>query len=142
MKSIPAFSRRGVGFTLLEMAVVLVLLGLGVPSLLRVVRNQNDRMAAMAAREAVAGLLHRARQEALARGGAAVVLRVGPAEATLVARGDTLARAGVEETFGVHLSLARNRDESILEYGPLGLGRISSQTLTFRRGRAETKLVV
>ena len=142
MNRTPSLCRLRSGFTLLEMVVVLALLGLGIPPLLHVARRQNDRMAALAAREAVAGLVHRARQEALALGGSEVVLRVEPPEAALVARGDTLARARIQEIFGVELGLSRSRLESVLKYGPLGLGQVSSQTLTFRRGTTEILLVV
>ena len=139
------FTRRGFthrGFTLLELVVVLTLLGLSMAGLLPAAKRQLDRMAVLGAREEVAGLLHRARGEALARGEAEVILTSVPPKAELIAEKDTLARTKLEETYGVTLGLSRDRSESRLRFGPLGLGIIASQTLRFRRGEAEVLLVI
>ena len=130
------------GFTLLELVVVLALLGVAIAELLPAARSQLDRMAVLAAREEVAGLLHRTRGEAMARGEAELVLTSVPPEAELVVRGDTLARARLEAAYGVTLMLSRGRPEARLTFGPLGLGRVTSQTLRFRRGDAEARLVI
>ena len=139
------FNRRGSnrrGFTLLELVVVLTLLGISMAELLPAARRQLDRLAVLGAREEVAGLLHRARGEALARGEVEVVLTAVPPRAELIAEKDTLARAMLEESSGVTLGLSRDRSEARLRFGPLGLGRIASQTLRFRRGEAEVLLVI
>jgi type II secretory pathway pseudopilin PulG len=130
------------GFTLLELAVVLLLVGMGVAELLPAARRQLDRMAVLAAREEIAGLLHQAREEALARGGAELVLRASPPSAALLVEGDTLDGTMLGEDYGVTLSLSRGRGEARLVFGPLGLGRVSSQTLRFQRGGEEVLLVV
>jgi len=122
--------------------VVLTLFGLSMAELLPAARRQLDRMAVLGAREEVAGLLHRARGEALARGEAEVVLTSVPPRAELIAGEDTLARTKLEESYGVTLSLSRDRSEARLRFGPLGLGRVASQTLRFRRGDAEVLLVI
>jgi prepilin-type N-terminal cleavage/methylation domain-containing protein len=134
----PAFR----GFTLLELVVVLVLLGLSMAELLPAARRQLDRMAVLGAREEVAGLLHRARGEALARGGAELVLTSEPPRAELIALEDTLARTKLEDSYGVTLGLSRDRPEARLKFGPLGLGLVASQTVRFRRGDAEALLVM
>ena len=130
------------GFTLLELVVVLFLLGLSLAELLPAAKRQLDRMAVLGAREEVAGLLHRARGEALARGTAEVVLTSVPPGAELIAGGDTVTRAEFGDSYGVSLGLSSSRPEARLRFGPLGLGLVASQTLRFRRGDAEALLVI
>ncbi len=62
------------GFTLLELITVITLLGLLLGRTIPAGRRLQDRMAVIGAREAVVGLFHRARSEAVARGGATLVL--------------------------------------------------------------------
>lgn len=126
----------------MELALVLLLVGMGVAELVPAARRQLDRMAVLAAREEIAGLLHQAREEALARGASELVLRVSPSSADLLADGDTLDGTILAEDYGVTLYLSRGRGEARLVFGPLGLGRVSSQTLRFRRGEEEALLVV
>lgn len=130
------------GFTLMELAVVLALLGLAISHLLSAARYQADQMAVLGAREDLAGILHRARTEAISRGGAEVVLTSSPPSAELLAGEDTLARAPIGESYGVALGLSRDRAEARLRFGPLGLGLVASQTLGITRGDAEAFLVV
>ena len=99
-------------------------------------------MAVLGAREEVVGLLHRARQAAIARGGAELLLRADPPHADLLAGSDTVGVARLGDRYGVALTLSGGRPEALLAFGPLGLGRVASQTLSFRRGEAETRLVV
>ena len=141
MATIPR-DRHPTAFTLLEMAVALTLFGLGIVVLLGAARGQLDRMAVLGGREAVAGLFHRARQTAIARGGAGVILTADPPTASLVVEGDTLATTNLEDAFGVALELSGGRSRARLLFGPLGLGQVASQTLRFRRGGAEARLVV
>mgnify|MGYP001827997442 CR=1 FL=1 len=126
----------------MELALVLVLMGLAFSHLLSTARYQVDRMAVWGAREDLAGLLHRARMEAISSGGAEVVLTASPPHAKLISRGDTLASAPIGENYGVALGLSRGREEARLRFGPLGLCLIASQTLGITRGEAETILVV
>jgi len=130
------------GFTLLELVVVLTLLGLSMAGLLPAAKRQLDRLAVLGAREEVAGLLHRTRGEAVARGEAELVLTSVPPRVELIAKTDTLARTKLGESYGVSLGLSRDRSEARLRFGPLGLGLVASQTLRFRRGDAEALLVI
>ena len=130
------------GFTMVEMISVLALLGLGLATLLPAARRQLDRMSVLAVREEVVGLLHRARQEAISRGGSALVLNTQPPSAGLLVSSDTLLLVPLGEDGSVTLLLSRNRVEARLHFGPLGLGRVSSQTLRFRKGEEEASLVV
>jgi hypothetical protein len=126
----------------MELAVVLVLLGLAFGHLLSAARYQLDRMAVLGAREDLVGLFHRARMEAIARGEAEVILRSSTSLGVLLTGEDTLARAPVGRRYGIELRLSRGRDEARLRFGPLGLGLVASQTLHLSRGESEASLVV
>ena len=131
------------GFTLLELVAALALLGIGLANLIPVARQQVDRMAVVGARDEVEGLLHLARREAVARGSSDLVLSVEPPRAVLLSGTDTLAEARLGRAARpVRLSLSRGRSEVRLSFGPLGLGRVSSQTIRFERGDALATLVV
>jgi type II secretory pathway pseudopilin PulG len=133
---------RPVGYTILELLTALVLMGLSLSVLLPAARRQVDRMAVLGAREEVAGLFHRARSEAVARGGARVFLVAEPARAELLAGDEVLVLAHLKDEYGVTLTLSSGRPEAELTFDALGLGRVASQTLRFSRGRAEVRLVV
>ena len=122
--------------------MVLALLGLAISSLFSAAKRQTDRMAVWAAREELAGLLHRARMEAISRGGTEVVLTSSPPRGELLAGQDTLARTPIGKEYGVALGLSRDRAEARLRFGPLGLGLVASQTVGITRGEAEAFLVV
>lgn len=99
-------------------------------------------MAVVAAREATVGLFHRARLEAVARGGATLTLDAEPALLTLSHGGTVLAVEDLAGEHGVTLGLTRGRETVTLVFDALGLGRVASQTLRFRRGEALRILVV
>lgn len=130
------------GFTLMELAVAMALLGLAISHLFSAARHQSHRMAVVGAREDLAGILHRARTEAISRGGAEVVLTSSPPGVELLSGGDTLSRISLGESYGVALRLSRDRAETRLRFGPLGLGLVASQTIGISRGEAEVFLVV
>jgi len=130
------------GFTLLELATVLLLLGLFLTGLLPAARRQLDRTAVLGAREEVAGLFHRARFEAVCQGGATILLETDPATATLLAGGEIMTRVALDDRYRVSLSLSRGGLEAELRFDPLGLGRVASQTLRFERGDARAGLVI
>jgi len=130
------------GFTLLELSTALFLMGLCLAFLLPAARRQRDRTAVLGAREEVAGMFHQARFEAVTRGGATVALKTAPAAAVLSAGGEVVAQVAIWEEYRVSLSLSRGGSETELSFDPLGLGRVSSQTLRFVRGDAEAGLVV
>jgi len=101
-----------------------------------------DRMAVVGARESVVGVFHRARMEAVSRGGARVVLRASTPGVELWSGGALRSVQELGADFAVELTLSRYRGEVEVIFDPLGLGRIASQTLVFSRGRAEARLVV
>jgi prepilin-type N-terminal cleavage/methylation domain-containing protein len=142
MSKLICYSGKDQGLTLMELVVVLALMSFGLARAVPAARHQLDRMAVVAAREATAGLFHQAREEAVARGKAEVVLTAVPAKAELMAGTDPPIRSNLEEGFGVSLALSGNRQEVRMIFGPLGLGRVTSQTLRFRRGQAEAQLVI
>lgn len=137
---LPPASLRG--FTLLELITVITLLGILLGEAFPATRTLQDRMAVVGAREAVVGLFHRARMEAVARGGSMVVLTTGPAVTTLLAGGETVIRESIGADYGVELRLSGGRSSVTLAFDALGLGRVASQTLRITRGDAVTEVVV
>jgi hypothetical protein len=121
---------------------VLTLLGLVLGQAFPAAMGLRDRMAVAGARAGVIGVFHRARLEAVARGGAQVVLFTDPARVELRSGGTLLGALDLEAEYGVELILTRNRDRVELSFDALGLGRVSSQTLILSRGAAEARLVV
>lgn len=127
---------------MLELVAALALLGLGVAELLPLARRQMDRMAVVAAREAVVGLFHRARMEAVARGGATLLLCAEPPRAELRVGDEVLDAEDLEGEYRVSLRLSRDRASRSLTFDALGLGRVASQSLAFRRGGEERRLLI
>ncbi|MDH5758828.1 MAG: prepilin-type N-terminal cleavage/methylation domain-containing protein [Gemmatimonadota bacterium] len=130
------------GYTLLEMVAVLALLAVAGSELTVAARGYRDRAAVVGAREAVVGLVARARREALLRGAAAVVLSPAPVRASVQVEDSVVAVIDLRETFLVEVDGGGSTGEVRLDFGPLGLGRVASRTLSFRRGEATTALVV
>ena len=130
------------GFTLLELVTVVTLLGLALAQLVPAARRQLDRMAVLGAREEVAGLFHQARMEAVARGGASLILTSLPPRVELRQGDELLASGDLGGEYGITLTLSGGRTEATLLFDALGLGRVASQTLRFFRGEAEALLVV
>jgi hypothetical protein len=110
--------------------------------LLPAAKRQVDRLAVVGAREEVAGLFHRARTEAIGRGGSTLFLFADSGSVALLAEDSVLAQVAVRIQYGVEMVLSRDRSEAQLSFDPLGLGRVASQTVLFRRGGAEAGLVV
>jgi hypothetical protein len=130
------------GHTIAELCTVLLLLTLGVSFLEPTARKLRDRMAVVAAREAVASLVAEARIGAVQRGGAVVTLEAEPWRASLVVAGLMPRDVALERDLGVRVGLGRSRSETELRYDALGLGQVASETITFLRGGAEAALVV
>jgi len=130
------------GFSLPELTLALlllgVLLGLAAPS----VRGLLDQSAVVAAREALVGMVGEARVQALAHGGATLTLRSAPASVVLSVSGDSLAGLALGERFGVELALSRRREEVGLRFDGLGLGRVSSETIRLTRNGHERGVVL
>ncbi|MGD8318980.1 MAG: type II secretion system protein [Gemmatimonadota bacterium] len=130
------------GYTLLELMATLVLVAIVGPAVVGAGHGLRDRAAVVGAREAVAGLLAQARMEARSWGGARVHLRAEPWEAWVEAGGVVRRRVALQAEWGVEVALSRSRTETVIRYDALGLGRVASETLRFRRGDAGTALVV
>ena len=130
------------GFTLLELITVIALLALALGELLPAGSHLLDRMAVLGAREAAVGLIHRARMEAVARGGARVVVETSPPTMRIVAGASSPAIDEVAFDDGVEMTLSRDRAAAELTFGAMGVGRVASQTLRFSRGDAQAELVV
>jgi len=130
------------GHTLVELSVVLALLALGLSVVLPAARGLRDRSAVLSAREEVAGLIAEARTAALAWGGATVHVRAGDATIWYEAGGRVPRRVSLRPEPGVEVLLPRGRSASDLRYDALGIGRVASETLRFRRGDAESTLVI
>lgn len=130
------------GFTLLELITVVTILGLALAEGLPAARRIMDGMAVAGAREAVVGVFHNARAEAVARGGARIVLRASTTVVELWSGGALRSSLDLTEDLGVTMTLSAGADLREVEYDPLGLGRVASLTIVFTRGSAESGLVV
>jgi type II secretory pathway pseudopilin PulG len=130
------------GHTLIELTFVLFLLAVATVSAAPSASRLVERAAVGAAREAVVGLLAEARLAAVENGRATVRIDALPWRAHAAARGEVLRRVDLEEDFGVTLSLGGGRSDVAITYDALGLGRVASQTISFRRGSAVAELVV
>jgi prepilin-type N-terminal cleavage/methylation domain-containing protein len=129
------------GFTLVELLFALLLVGMTSASLAPVARRQRDRALVIGAREAVVGLFAEARVAAMESGAASVRITTDPARAEAVGASGVLRSAAIAEDFGVRISIGGPAAVE-LSYDGLGLGRMTSQTITFTRGDETTDLVV
>ncbi|MCK5650228.1 MAG: prepilin-type N-terminal cleavage/methylation domain-containing protein [Gemmatimonadetes bacterium] len=130
------------GYTLLELLTVLLVMGCAVNALLPAARSLTDRMAVVGAREALVGLVARARSEAFTHGGATLTILSDPPSAWIDAGDTVVTRSEIGSSFGVSLHLTGSRDWARLAFDALGLGRVASQTIRIRRGDASAGIVV
>lgn len=127
------------GFAILEIALVLVALAALAPPVWSAAARVRERFLVRDAREEAARLFAAARWTAIADGGATVVLASDPPSGTVVsATGDTVAFADLGRG-GLSLTWTGRR---AVTFGPLGLGRVASRTLTFSLGEERRRLVV
>lgn len=146
--TIPQPDRRGQlrhmsrGHTLVELTAVLALMVLAASAMAPAARRYRDRSAVVGAREAVAGLIAEARLVAMSSGGASVHLASEPWRAWSEASDSVLRVVALETELGVVVELSRGRTRTELHYDALGLGRVASESLGFRRGGAEAGLIV
>lgn len=130
------------GYTLIELSLVLVLTGVTCLALLSTAHQLRDRMAVVAAREAVAGLFARARVDALLTGGSVVHVRCVPSRAWVEGAAGAFASVELEKELSVTVTLGRGKTSADILYDALGIGRVASETMTFHRGRQHAKLIV
>ncbi|MDE2875102.1 MAG: GspH/FimT family protein [Gemmatimonadota bacterium] len=130
------------GHSIIEIAMVLVILVALAPPLIGSAADLRRSFLLSRAREEAARLFAEARWVAVGEGGAIVVLNADPPWGAVVTTdGDTTKLSELGEG-GVSLRLSRGRPNSRVRFGPLGLGLVSSQTLTFELGGEERRLVV
>lgn len=129
------------GFTLLELTVGLFLAGLTLSVSLPAARRSLDRMAVVGAREAVVGLLSRVRSEAVRRGGASLVIDTDGFVSVEVG-GKALDSVDLAAQYEVTIGLSGSGERAEIRFDALGIGRLASRTVEFRRGSAVTFLIV
>lgn len=127
------------GYTLVEAVAVLALIGVGASTLLPTARRWRDLTAVTGAREQLVATLVEARSLASVAGGAVVWLHTSPARAEVVAEGSPV-RVDLLPT-DVALFLG-GRDSVALPFDALGIGRLTSRTVTLSRGSASTSVVI
>ena len=139
-KSRPCARRRGA--SVLELLVVVSILSVLTAPMASYGTSLQRRFRLDAANEEAARLLARARWVAVSNGGAAIDFTAEPPMGVVTTVfGDTVLSRSLGEG-GVSLTLSRGRETSRVRFGPLGLGRVSSQTLTFSIGAEERRLVI
>ena len=130
------------GHSLIEVAVALAVLAVLAPPVIRSAGRMHTSFLLVRAQEEAARLFADARWTAVGAGGATVVLTADPPlGVVLTASGDTAGTAALGAG-GVSLGLSRGRARTRVRFGPLGLGLVSSQTLTFRLAGDERRLVI
>jgi hypothetical protein len=132
-------SAGGAGFTLLEIAAVLLLLGTAFAFISPSLRDYGDREAARVAREVVVGMISFARAEAVATGGATLVLSPRSDSVWVEVDGRIVRWADLRGELSVDLEPGGDSPLR-LRFGPLGLGRFASRTITVRRREATRSL--
>ena len=130
------------GFSLLELIGALALLAVAVSLALPPLHDFGERLSVVGAREEVAGLLTRARAEAIQRGGSRVVISRDPPLALLMA--DTLVRERIDlwARYRAELFISGGRSRVELNFDSSGLGRMTARSFTFRRRGAVSRLVI
>jgi hypothetical protein len=88
------------------------------------------------------GIFHKARIEAVAFGGASIVLRISPPGAELWAAGALRAAVRPGPELDVEMTLSGGRERVEIFFDALGLGRVASQTIRFTRNGSRSGLVV
>lgn len=137
---LPGMQARRAGYTLIELAVVVAILGIVTLSGVRRLQSYLDGIAVRNAVREVGTLMARARDEAMARR-AIVSLRIDTAASaiSLRPRGEPPQVHRIGQTFGVALSTTR--DSIAFDVRGLGYGA-ANLTLVVRRGAASDTLVL
>lgn len=130
------------GHSLIEIAAVLAILAALAPPILGVAGGLRTSLLLRRAQEEAASLFADARWIAVGAGGATVVLTSVPPGGVVVTRAGDTVRTARLSAGGVSMTLSRGRARSRVRFGPLGLGLVSSQTLTFRLAGEERRLVI
>ncbi len=129
------------GFTLPEVVLFLLLIGVALQTALGPVRHQADLLTVRGVREELVALIHRARLEARSRGEAAIVLEEGADPLLVLSGGRPPARLPLTSR-GVRLEVLGTRSSVRLDFGPLGIARFGSASLRLSKREARFRVVV
>lgn len=137
--------RSRTGYSLLELVVVLALLSLVLGLAWPAARSAADAWAVRAARDATAALLAAVRAEAIARGGAEllVIPSMGAVLTRTAAAPEPRPGLRFDEDWGVRVVAPDFDGDTVsIRYDALGIGRVASRTLRFERGAAVAGITV
>lgn len=130
------------GYTLIELLLALLLLGVLLSLAFRPLTRWRDRAAVHAAREELAAALAHTRITAISAAGATLVLTPATGRFSTRTHGGTVGppvdlraryRVGVDAGAG---------DSVTFHYDALGIGRLTSRTVTMKRGAARAGITV
>jgi hypothetical protein len=128
--------------TVPELVVVLAVLAMAGTATLQAARRQVDRAAVRRAREELAALVIRARSEAMVQGGAVLTVDAAQRSGRVVAGDSLVTELRFGEDHAVAVELGGTAQRATLVFDELGLGRVASRTVVFRRGEERAALVV
>lgn len=130
--------------TLLELAFILVLLGIVLGLAYPPLKRTLDRAAVRGAQGALAAGVARARSVAVARGGAVLVVEPGAARFWVESAGQVVgAPVDLKAAYGASLTADGGSAARItLRFDGLGIGRVANRTFHLRRGGAEANLTL
>lgn len=136
--------KSSAGATLVELVTICTILGVLLAMAAPPLQRGLDRIAVVAARDALAAGVARTRAAAIGAGGATLVLDLARGSFEVhSATGDTLVAARtLAQEFGVALSADGAAERVLLTYDGIGIGRLANRTIRIRRGDAEAGLTV
>jgi len=129
------------GYTLVELASVLVLLAVGASVVAPGARKLADRTAVTGAREEVVRAIARGRAAAIGSVGSSVTVGRSPPRVRVSAAGRSVEERPIGDD-GLIVELSGGRDSLTLRFDGLGIGRFANGTVRLRRGDAEAVLSV
>ena len=130
------------GYTLVETILVLGFLGVSLATTVPRFHEARDRIAVRSAREAVIGLLSRARHHAVLRGGAEVLVSEPLQTLVLRSSAGTVEILDLSPAHDVELEIEGAGGEVTVRFDALGLGRVASRTLVLRRGDVASRVII
>jgi len=135
--------RNARGYTLIELLIVLLVLGVLVAGGMPRFGRWRDAVAASSARDELAARLAWTRMAAASGEGATLVLHVPDGWYRIeLGDGGTAHSAGLGDRFGVVVQVAGSPDSVVLRYDALGIGRMTGRSIEVRRGNAVAGLTV
>jgi Tfp pilus assembly protein FimT len=130
------------GITLIELVIVLAVTSVGLSLLVPAARSWSDRLAVVGAREALVGLLASTRARALAEGGASLVIDEASGSAWIQDARGTRDSVSLVRDFHTSMELVGSRVRSELRFDALGIGRVASQQIIFRKRASQARVVL